>query len=354
MKLFAKDLKHPRRIIELPNRDILVAEADDAGKSANQIRLLRDLNRDGIADEKYVVLEKFKQPYGIQYKNSKLYVSGVEELRVFDYNLGETKITNKGMNILYLPAGGYNHHWTRNLLFSPGGEHLYISVGSSSNVGEHGLEKEVRRANILRIELDGTNEVVYSSGLRNPVGMDFSPTGELWTVVNERDEIGDNLVPDYLTKVERGDFFGWPFSYFGGHEDPRRKGERPDLVKRAKRPDVALGSHTATLGISFYDKDTFPSKYHGGIFVAQHGSWNRKVLSGYQVLFIPMRGGKPSGDPEPFLQGFISNSKKSEVYGRPVSVETLSDGSLLVSDDDSGRIWHVSYSKESIAKRTEL
>ena len=256
--------------------------------------------------------------------------------------------STRGKKILNLPAGGYNNHWTRNLLASPDGKKIYVSVGSGSNVGENGMEHEVRRANILEINPDGTGERVYASGLRNPVGMAWQPTSTgkpvLYTAVNERDELGDDLVPDYLTSVKEGAFYGWPYSYYGQNEDPRRKGERPDLVKKAVMPDVPLGAHTASLGLAFYDRKpgaapTFPAKYRNGAFIGQHGSWNRSEFSGYKVVFVPFDGGKP-GKPEDFLTGFVAGKGK-DVYGRPVGVAMLPDGSMLVADDAAGRIWRV-------------
>ncbi len=247
-----------------------------------------------------------------------------------------------------LPAGGYNNHWTRNIITNAQKNKLYITVGSGSNVAEHGIDNEIRRANILETNLDGSGEKIYASGLRNPVGLDWAPgTQTLWTAVNERDNLGDDLVPDYITSVKEGGFYGWPYAYFGQHEDPRRKGERPDLVQNAIVPDVDMGPHTASLGLVFYTKNNFPEKYRGGAFVAQHGSWNRSELSGYKVMFVPFKNGKPSGKPEDFLTGFIANENKSEVYGRPVGVAVLPDGSLLVSDDGGNIIWRVIYNKPS-------
>jgi glucose/arabinose dehydrogenase len=249
-------------------------------------------------------------------------------------------MTAAGQKIMNLPAGGYNNHWTRNLLASPDGKKIYISVGSGSNVGENGMEHEVRRACILEINPDGTGERVFATGLRNPVGMDWQPTTKtLYTAVNERDELGDDLVPDYLTSVKEGAFYGWPYAYYGQNEDPRRKGERPDLVKKTVMPDVPLGAHTASLGLVFYDGTTFPAKYHDGAFIGQHGSWNRSEFSGYKVVFVPFENGKP-GKPEDFLTGFVTGKDK-DVYGRPVGVAVLADGSLLVADDAAGRIWRV-------------
>jgi glucose/arabinose dehydrogenase len=247
---------------------------------------------------------------------------------------------------LELPAGGYNNHWTRNLIAGKDGSKIYVSVGSGSNVAEHGLENEVRRANILEINPDGSGEKIYAGGLRNPVGMAWAPgTNTLWTAVNERDELGDELVPDYITGVKPGDFYGWPFSYFGQHEDPRMKDkQRPDLVKSSIVPDVPLGSHTASLGLAFDEKGAFPPKYKGGAFVGQHGSWNHSKLVGYKVVFVPFSNGRPSGPPEEFLTGFITG-KENKVYGRPAGVAFTPNGSLLVADDASNTIWRVSVNR---------
>jgi glucose/arabinose dehydrogenase len=240
-----------------------------------------------------------------------------------------------------LPAGGYNNHWTRNVIANADGSKLYISVGSASNVGEHGMAEESRRAAILEINPDGTGERIYASGLRNPVGIDWAPgTNTLWAAVNERDELGDELVPDYVTSVQEGGFYGWPFAYFGPNEDPRRKGEQPDLVKKTLVPDVPLAPHSASLGLAFYDGKAFPEKYRNGAFIGQHGSWNRSQFSGYKVVFVPFQGGKPAGKPEDFLTGFLVGNEK-DVYGRPVGVTVLKDGSMLVADDASNTIWRV-------------
>jgi len=244
---------------------------------------------------------------------------------------------------IYQP-GGYNHHWTRNILAGPNNDKIYITVGSSSNVGEHGMKKEERRANIIEINPDGSGEKIYAAGLRNPVGIDWNPiTGELWTAVNERDKIGNNLVPDYVTSVKEGGWYGWPYSYFGDIKDPRWANDpHLEMVEKSIVPDVEVGPHTASLGFTFYKKNSFPQKYHNGAFVGQHGSWNRANFSGYKVLFIPFdEEGNPK-QPEDFLTGFIADDDSSEVYGRPVGVTTLPDGSLLVNDDDGGVIWRVS------------
>jgi glucose/arabinose dehydrogenase len=273
-----------------------------------------------------------------------LFVANTDSVVRFPYKTGDTKITAKGTPVLYLPLGGYNNHWTRNLLASADGEKLYVSVGSASNVGEKGMKEEALRANILEVNPDGTGLRVFAAGLRNPVGMAWEPKGKgLWTAVNERDELGDELVPDYMTSVKDGGFYGWPYSYYGQNEDPRRKGERPDLVKKALVPDVPLGSHTASLGLCFYTAEVFPEKYRGGAFVGQRGSWNRSEFAGYRVAFVPFKEGKPAGGPEDFLTGFIAN--ENEVYGRPVCTCVAPDGALLVTDDVSDRIWRVAPKK---------
>jgi glucose/arabinose dehydrogenase len=273
-----------------------------------------------------------------------LYVANTDGVVRFPYRPGETRITAAGTPVLYLPIGGYNNHWTRNIVASPDGTKLYVSVGSASNVGERGMKEEALRANILEVNPDGTGLRVFAGGLRNPVGMAWEPaTKTLWTAVNERDQLGDDLVPDYMTSVKDGAFYGWPYSYFGPNEDPRRKGERPDLVAKAVAPDVPLGAHTASLGLAFYTGPAFHEKYRGGAFVGQRGSWNRSQFSGYRVAFVPFRDGKPAGPPEDFLAGFIKDDK--EVYGRPVGVAVAADGALLVTDDASNRVWRVAAAK---------
>ena len=323
------------------------SDAEVGGKSANRIILYRDANKDGIPETSSVFLANLNQPYGMLIIKDKFYVANTDGLYVYPYKAGETKITQPGKKIVNLPAGGYNNHWTRNLITNKDQSKIYISVGSGSNVGENGMEYEVRRANILEVNPDGSGEKIYASGLRNPVGMSWNPTtGQLWTVVNERDELGDELVPDYLTSVKRDAFYGWPYAYFGKNEDPRRKGEKPDLVAKTIVPDVPLGSHTASLGLTFYTGSKFPEKYKNGAFIGQHGSWNRSSLVGYQVAFVPFSNGKASGSYQPFLTGFIANEAKGDVYGRPVGVLQIADGSLLVADDVSGIVWRVAYTKK--------
>ncbi len=308
--------------------------------------MFRDTNHDGKPDQRATFLTKqskpgLKQPFGMLVLGNSFYVGDTDGLLRFPYQPGQTTITAAGQKILALPEGGYNNHWTRNLLAGPDGKTIFVSVGSGSNVGEHGMENEKRRANILQINPDGTGERIYASGLRNPVGMGWQPTTKtLYAAVNERDELGDDLVPDYLTSVKSGAFYGWPYSYYGQNEDPRRKGERPDLVKKAVVPDVPLGAHTASLGLAFYNQTAFPKKYHNGAFIGQHGSWNRSAFSGYKVVFVPFKNGKP-GKPEDFLTGFLTGKDK-DAHGRPVGVAVQPDGSLLVADDAGNRIWRVS------------
>ncbi|SKC01590.1 PQQ-dependent sugar dehydrogenase [Dyadobacter psychrophilus] len=337
---YADKLKSPRWTYVAPNGDVFVAESATE-KSADRITLLRDVNKDGKPEIREIFMENLKQPLGMLVLKNFFYVANTNGVYKYPYKGGETKITGKGEKIVDLPAGGYNNHWTRNLLANADGSKIYISVGSASNVADHGIDEEKRRANILEVNPDGTGERVYASGLRNPVGMDWAPgSNTLWTAVNERDKLGDELVPDYITSVKEGGFYGWPYAYFGKNEDPRRKGERPDLVAKTLVPDVPVGSHTASLGLAFYDKTQFPAKYQSGAFIGQHGSWNRSKLSGYKVVFVPFKNGKPAGKPEDFLTGFVESEKK--VYGRPVGVTVMEDGSMLVNDDSGGTIWRVS------------
>jgi glucose/arabinose dehydrogenase len=361
---FADGFENPRWIYVLDNGDILVAESStkprlkekvgavlsgkaksqNLGNSADRITLLRDTNGDGTTDSRNTFLGDLNQPLGMLVLNGQFYVANTDGVLVFPYTDKANTIKGEGKKILELPAGGYNNHWTRNLLASKDGKHIYVSVGSGSNVGEHGMENEVRRACILEINPDGSGERIFASGLRNPVGMDWAPgTSTLWTAVNERDELGDELVPDYMTSVQEGGFYGWPYSYFGQHEDPRMKGQGKELVAKAIVPDVPLGSHTSSLGLTFYKGDAFPDKYQGGAFIGQHGSWNRSALVGYKVVFVPFTDGKASGKPEDFLTGFIADEDKGKVYGRPVGVAVAKDGALLVADDASNTIWRVSH-----------
>jgi glucose/arabinose dehydrogenase len=342
--LFADGLSSPRWPYVLPNGDVLVAESEgQPGKSPNRVTLLRDADGDGRADSRTAYLQGVQQPFGLLLLDEWLYVGNTNALVRFPYSSGATEITAAATRVLDLPAGGYNNHWTRNVIANADGTKLFISVGSGTNVDEEKEDqKDERRAAILEANPDGTGMRVYASGLRNPVGLALHPvTKELWTVVNERDMLGDELVPDYLTSVREGAFYGWPYSYYGSIEDPRKKGERPDLVAKAIPPDYSLGSHVAPLGLAFYSGPSFPARYRNGAFIALHGSWNHSRFVGYKVVFVPFAEGKPSGPAEDFLTGFIQNEEASTVYGRPAGLAVLRDGSLLVADDGANCIWRV-------------
>ncbi|MCP1648386.1 PQQ-dependent sugar dehydrogenase [Pseudomonas nitroreducens] len=360
---FADQLEHPRWLYVLPNGDVLVAESSAppkeesgglkdwvAGKvmakagasvpSANRITLLRDADGDGVPEQRSVLLEGLFSPFGMALVDNWLYVANADAVVRFPYQTGETTISAPAEKVVDLPGGPINHHWTKNILASPDGRYLYATVGSNSNVGENGLEAEKNRAAILQIDLSNRNVRVFASGLRNPNGMGWEPnTGALWTAVNERDELGNDLVPDYMTSVKDGGFYGWPWSYFGQHVDKRVEPARPDMVEKALVPDYALGSHTASLGLAFYQGSLLPERYRGGVFIGQHGSWNRKPRSGYQVVFIPFAGGKPNGQPMTVLDGFIND--KDEAMGRPVGVAVDKFGGLLVADDVGNTVWRL-------------
>ncbi len=344
---FAEDFDNPRWTYIAPNDDIFVVESNTRN-SANRIMILRDTNNDGTFEVRESFLEDLNQPFGMLVVGNYFYVANTDGLYRYPYKEGQTSLKDvNGEKILTLPAGGYNNHWTRNIITNKTKDKIYISVGSASNVAEHGMNEEIRRACILEVNLDGSGEIIYADGLRNPVGMDWNPVnGDLWTAVNERDKLGDNLVPDYITSVTKGGFYGWPYSYYGQIRDPRLLDEKVDsLVAEAIVPDVATGNHTASLGFTFYDGEQFPEKYKNGAFVGQHGSWNRKNFSGYKVVFVPFENGKPTSAPVDFLSGFIAEGDGSKVYGRPVGVTVATDGSLLVNDDTGGVIWKVSYAK---------
>jgi glucose/arabinose dehydrogenase len=360
--LLAADLRSPRWLYVLPNNDVLVAQAStetvtkadpkileamqkagSLGPSPNQITLLRDADSDGRFETREVFLTGLTQPFGMLLLKNQLYVANTDSVVRYPYVENAKRIATGWEKIVALPAGGYNNHWTRNIVGSPNGDKLYITVGSQTNVDEDGLDtKQPHRAAILECNLDGTGLRVFASGLRNPNGMDWAPrTSILWTVVNERDLLGDDLVPDFLTSVRDGGFYGWPYAYFGHNEDPRQKGKRPDLVAKALVPDMAIGAHTASLGLLFYNSESFPVRFRGGAFIGQHGSWNRSKFSGYRVAFVPFSSGKPSGPIEDFLTGFIASEERKEVYGRPVGLAVSCDGALLIADDAAGRIWRV-------------
>jgi len=362
---FADELDHPRWIYVGANGDIFVAESNtilkgikklgskisrkikthDYGESANRITLFRDADKNGVYEKRFVFAENLNQPFGMLIIENHFYVGNTDALMKYNYQPGDTLLQQAaGKKIVDLPAGENNRHWTRNIITNSAKNKIYIGVGSGSNVAEHGLANEIRRANILEVNLDGFGEKIYAHGLRNPVGMDWAPgTQTLWTAVNERDELGDELVPDYFTTVEPGGFYGWPFFYYGQHKDPRMEGQQsPDPIEKVITPDVSLGSHTASLGLIFYRDNMFPAKYKNGAFITQHGSWNRSVLSGYKVIFVPFKNGRPAGEPEDFLTGFVQDLAKSKVHGRPVGIAVLDDGSMLVSDDGSNIIWRIS------------
>ncbi len=361
---FADGLQHPRWIYVADNGDIFVAESNTIlkgilklgaklgrkiktqhiGESVNRITMYRNVDYTGVPRKRYEFATDLNQPFGMLIIGNHFYVGNTDGLMMYNYKSGDTVLQGKGKKIVDLPAGKENRHWTRNIITNSGKDKIYIGVGSGTNVAEKGLDNEIRRADILEVNLDGTGERIYAKGLRNPVGMDWAPgTQTLWAAVNERDELGDELVPDYLTGVKEGGFYGWPFFYYGQHADPRTANlVSPYPIESVITPDISLGSHTASLGLLFYRQKAFPIKYQNGAFVTQHGSWNRSVISGYKVVFIPFNNGKPTGKPEDFLTGFVENLSKSKVHGRPVGIAVLPDGSMLVSDDSSNVIWRVS------------
>lgn len=362
---FATGLAHPRWLYTLPNGDVLVAETsapprpeDEKGlkgrlmkammkrvgaavPSANRITLLRDADGDGTVELRTTFLEDLNSPFGMVLVGNDFYVANTDAVVRFPYRDGETRIAAAGTKVADLPGGPLNHHWTKNLIASRDGRRLYATVGSNSDHAENGIERETRRAAILEIDPASGATRVFASGLRNPNGLAWEPQGgALWTVVNERDELGSDLVPDYLTSVKDGAFYGWPYSYFGQHVDTRVTPQRPELVAKAIAPDYALGAHVAPLGLAFYEGSLLPAKYAGGAFIGQHGSWNRRPLSGYNVVFVPFRDGRPSSDtPEVVLEGFID--AEGNAMGRPVGVAIDRAGALLVADDVGNAVWRV-------------
>ncbi len=364
VKLFAKGLDHPRQIYVLPNGDVLVAETNKpegsggksgiqgwvmgmvmkragAGvKSADRITLLRDADQDGIAEVTKVFAKGLRSPYGMVLVNDTFYVANADAIVSFPYKEGDTELTGEAKKVADLPAG-MNHHWTKNLVASKDGSKLYASVGSNSNVAENGMEVEENRAAILEVDVASGATRLFASGLRNPVGMAWEPeSGALWTAVNERDELGDDLVPDYITSVQDGGFYGWPYSYWGKNVDTRVEPQKPELVEKALTPDYAVGAHTASLGLTFAEgAKQLPQTFGNGAFVGQHGSWNRTVLAGYKVIFVPFSGGKPNGEPVDVLTGFVNSDGQAQ--GRPVGVAVDKAGALLVADDVGNVIWRV-------------
>lgn len=359
---FATGLEHPRWLYVLPNGDVLVAEtnrqpAEESGlrawivkqimkragaavPSADRITLLRDADGDGVAEVRSVFAENLVSPFGMALVGSDFYVANTDALVRFRYEPGALRLAGAPVKLVDLPAGKINYHWTKNVIANAAGTRLYITVGSNSNVGEKGMEHERGRAAIHEFDIASGSLRLYASGLRNPNGLDWHPrTGELWTTVNERDELGGDLVPDYLTTVDDGDFYGWPWSYFGDIVDERVRPARPDLVAQARRPAYALGAHVAALGLAFYDAGLLPARYREGAFIGLHGSWNRRPPSGYNVVFVPFAAGRPTGKPETVLGGFLSDD--SEAYGRPVGVVVAADGAVLVADDVGNTVWRL-------------
>jgi glucose/arabinose dehydrogenase len=370
---FATGLDHPRTVYVLPNGDVLVAETNAPPKpddgsgfkawaehfvmsragavttSANRITLLRDADGDGVAETRSVFIEGLHSPFGMVLVGNDFYVADSDAIMKFPYHDGDTKITTPGVKLADLPAGRINHHWTKDLTASPDGTKLYATVGSNSNVGENGIEAEANRAAVLEVDRATGKWRVFASGIRNPNGPSWQPqSGALWVTVNERDELGNNLVPDYMTSLKDGGFYGWPYSYFGQHVDDRVSPPRPDLVAKAIAPDYALGAHTASLGLTFNTGNLFAQDMAGGAFVGQHGSWNRKPRAGYKVIFVPFTGGKPSGPPRDILTGFLNDD--GEAQGRPVGVRIDKQGALLVADDVGNAVWRVTPAEKSAAR----
>ncbi len=362
---FASGLEHPRFVFTLPNGDVLVTEAnapprpDDAqgirgwffkrfqrkaggaAPSANRISLLRDADGDGVAETRSVFIGGLNAPFGVTMIGRDLYVANTDAVLRFAYVDGATTLGGRGDTVVALPAGTLNHHWTKTIAASPDGSKLYVSIGSNSNAAENGMENEVDRARIWEIDVKTRAHRTFASGLRNAAGLAIEPTtGALWAAVNERDELGGDLVPDYMTAVQDGAFYGWPYSYFGAHIDTRVKPQRPELVANAIVPDYALGAHTASIGLVSSRGTTLPAVFSNGMFVAQHGSWNRDPRSGYKVIFVPFINGKPSGDPIDVLGGFLTGDGKA--MGRPIGVAIDGRGALLVADDVGNVIWRVS------------
>ncbi len=363
----AGNLLHPRQLLTLPNGDVLVVESNGpgtepvttpkqlisgmvksgsgkGGKGGNRITLLR--KQPGSANwEQHVFLENLNSPFGLQLIGQALYVANTDTIMKYPYTTGSTKISDPGIELADLP-NTINHHWTKALLASQDGKKLYVGVGSNSNITENGLDVEYRRANILEVDVASGASRIYAAGLRNPTGLQWEPkTGKLWTIVNERDEIGASLVPDYMTSVQEGGFYGWPYSYYGQHVDQRVRPQRPDLVKTAISPDFALASHVAPLGLFFYTGNNLPAMYQGGAFISEHGSWDRSPLAGYAVVYVKFVDGRPTGQKVPVVMGFTSPDEKS-LYGAPVGLAQSADGALLVADDVGNSVWSVTAGRQ--------
>jgi glucose/arabinose dehydrogenase len=315
-------------------------------ENANRVSLLRDTNRDGIADEHFIFLEGLRQPFGMALVGNQIYVANTDSVMRFPYREGDTRITDKGTKLLDLPVG---HHWTRALLASPDGSKLFVTVGSGSNIGENGMDIEKGRATILELDLASGKSRIFASGMRNANGMAFEPgTGALWTVVNERDELGDDVPPDYLTSVKDGGFYGWPYSYWGKIVDTRVDPQRPDLVATSITPDYGLGGHTASLGLAYYGGTQLPAEFQDGMFIGQHGSWNRSEFSGYKVVFVSFKEGRPVGLPADVLTGFLKKDGTGKAHGRPVGICVDGSGALLVADDVGNTVWRVTQNQPEL------
>jgi glucose/arabinose dehydrogenase len=372
IRALASGFEHPRSLYVLPNGDVLVIESNGpkapvfrpkdlitgvvqglAGakaKDANRITLLRDTKGDGVPQLRTVFLDHLNSPFGVALIGHYLYVANTDAIMRYPYEDGQTFITDKGTKLTDLPGGPIDHHWTKAMLASPDGSKLYVGIGSNSNVAENGIEAEHERAAIWEVDVATGAHRVYASGVRNPTGMQFEPeTGKLWAIANERDEIGPDLVPDYLTSVQDGGFYGWPYSYYGQHLDPRVMPQRPDLVSKAIKPDYALSSHVAPLGLAMYTASTLPAHYRGGAFVSEHGSWDRTPLNGYKVVFVPFSGGTPSGPAEDVVTGFLDQN--SHARGRPVGLAVDRTGALLIADDVGDTVWRVSSAPASSTLR---
>jgi len=364
IRAFATGFEHPRMVYTLPNGDVLVVESNGpkapiyrpkdyvegqvqalAGTNAhggNRITLLRDTKGSGVPDVRTIFIDHLNSPFGIVLVGSDLYVADTDAILRFSYVTGQTSITSQGVALTDLPAGPIDHHWTKSLTASPDGSKLYVGVGSNSNITENGIGVEVGRAAIWEVDRQTGLKRIYAAGLRNPIGVAFEPqTGKLWAIANERDEIGPNLVPDYLTSVRDGGFYGWPYSYYGQHVDVRVQPQRPDLVATAISPDYALSSHVAPLGMAFSQASSLPARYRSGVLIAEHGSWDRSPLNGYKVVYVPFQAGRPSGPPEDVVTGFLTQDQE-KVQGRPVGLAFDHTGALLIADDVGDTVWRVS------------
>jgi glucose/arabinose dehydrogenase len=367
IKALATGLKHPRSVYVLPNGDVLAVESvappeasikrpkdivmdwiesittsggESSTQDSNRITLLRDADGDGVAEVKETFLDHLNSPFGVALVGNDLYVADTDAIRRYHYEPGQTKITDPGTVLTELPGGPIDHHWTKSLVASEDGRLLYVGVGSNSNITENGIQAEKDRASIWEVDRETGRHRIFADGLRNPNGLSWQPqTHALWTVVNERDELGPNLVPDYMTSVKDGAFYGWPYSYFGQNVDPRVMPQRPDLVAKAVVPDYALSSHVAPLGMVFYTAANLPAQYQGGAFVGEHGSWNRHQFNGYKVVYVPFKDGKPSGPPQDFVTGFLQGD--DQTHGRPVGLAVDKSGGLLIADDVGNTIWRV-------------